>query len=350
MLRKLGGRLLAPARARELQRVLVRSMAADTSNQRRDTASQPPMSPRRTSAGWWAAAAVVGIAGASVAWCFSNPRKLASSAHLATTEPPRCTTASATNANAATVVSAPLGTPFGSRLNEALAVRAQDLPVVTAELTTAPQVPPPVNRSYPARVVATINTTVERRSISNQVKYDLWTFNGSVPGPFIRARVGDLLEVRYTNNDQNAVGHNIDFHAVSGSGGGSAVLNAEQGEVRVGYFRLLYPGLFIYHCAAAPVPAHIANGMYGLVLVEPLDGLPPVDREFYVLQSEFYTEPSSSSDAEPGLHELSYQRGLDENPNLVRLDHRRTAAALLSHTLTHTHIRLRWSSMAVRMP
>jgi copper-containing nitrite reductase len=121
--------------------------------------------------------------------------------------------------------------------------------------------------------------------------YTFWTFNGTTPGPFIRARVGDTLEVMFSNSDDRGMHHDIDFHAVTGPGGGSVVLNTTLGGFKMGRFRLLYPGLFIYHCAASPVADHIANGMYGLILVEPEAGLAKVDREFYVLQSEFYTKP-----------------------------------------------------------
>jgi len=107
-----------------------------------------------------------------------------------------------------------------------------------------------------------------------------------------------VLEVRFTNNDRDGIGHNVDFHAVCGPGGGAPVTYAEGGDTKVATFKTLHPGLFIYHCAAAPVPTHIANGMYGLVLVEPEGGLPPVDREFYVVQSEIYGEEAGEEAAE----------------------------------------------------
>jgi copper-containing nitrite reductase len=108
--------------------------------------------------------------------------------------------------------------------------------------------------------------------------------------------------------------HNVDFHAVTGPGGGATVTTVVQGEERVAWFKLLHPGLFVYHCAAPPVMDHIANGMYGLILVEPKEGLPKVDREFYVLQSEFYTK-----DAESGATKLefSHEHGLMEHPKFV---------------------------------
>ena len=150
--------------------------------------------------------------------------------------------------------------------------------------------------------------------LSAGVKYAFWQFNGHVPGPFIRARVGDTLEVHVTNSDDSGMPHNVDLHAVTGPGGGAKVTTVVQGEERIAWFKLLHPGLFIYHCAAPPVMDHIANGMYGLILVEPAKGLPRVDREFYVLQSEFYTkEAVEGSDT----LEFSHEQGLVEHPRFV---------------------------------
>jgi len=189
-----------------------------------------------------------------------------------------------------------------------------DLPVVKAVTTFAPNVPPPIERNYPVRLQVDMETTSKVMQISLSDKYPMWTFGDHVPGPFVRARVGDVMEIRYTNNDATGVGHNIDFHAVTGPGGGAPCLYAEQGETKTARFKLLQPGLFIYHCAAAPVPMHIANGMYGLVLVEPEQGLPKVDKEFYVLQSEFYAEESSDPN---GPLEPAYADGIMEHPKYV---------------------------------
>ena len=180
-------------------------------------------------------------------------------------------------------------------------------------MSHAPHVPPPVTRKTPARLIVDLQSTVKTGKLSLTEDYEFWTYNDAVPGPFIRCRVGDVLEVHHSNIDINGIGHNIDFHAVTGPGGGAPVLFAEQNETKVGWFRMLQPGLYVYHCAAAPVPVHVANGMYGLVLVEPSDGMPTVDKEFYVMQSEFYTEPSG----DPHRLDFSYQRGLDENPTHV---------------------------------
>ncbi|KND87654.1 Copper-containing nitrite reductase [Tolypocladium ophioglossoides CBS 100239] len=156
--------------------------------------------------------------------------------------------------------------------------------------------------------------------VTNQFKYEQWTFNGTVPGPFIRARRGDVVELTLTNRDATGNPHNVDSHAFTGPGGGAAVTTAEEGEARTARFRLLCPGLYVYHCAAAPVPVHIANGMYGLMYVQPADGdLPPVDREYYVMQSEVYHEPPEVlDDGRPSQTvEFSYPAGLREEPSAV---------------------------------
>ncbi|KAF5969236.1 multicopper oxidase [Fusarium bulbicola] len=156
--------------------------------------------------------------------------------------------------------------------------------------------------------------------LTSQYKYEQWTFNGTVPGPFIRAKVGDVVELSLTNKDPAGNPHNIDCHAFTGPGGGAAVTTAEEGETKVGRFKLLYPGLYVYHCAAAPVPVHIANGMYGLMYVQPEgNDLPPVDKEYYVMQSEFYHEPPEVDDdgRRSEIVEFSYPNGLREEPQVV---------------------------------
>jgi nitrite reductase (NO-forming) len=103
-------------------------------------------------------------------------------------------------------------------------------------------------------------------------------------------RVGDTVEVKLRNADDSAMMHNVDFHAVTGPGGGAGATMAGPGETKGFTFKALNPGLYVYHCATPVVAQHIANGMYGLILVEPEEGLPKVDREFYVMQGEIYTE------------------------------------------------------------
>ncbi|MBI3292716.1 MAG: nitrite reductase, copper-containing [Elusimicrobia bacterium] len=187
-------------------------------------------------------------------------------------------------------------------------------PKEEAILTYTPEVPPPIARKDPRIVVVHLDSTVQVMEIGPNAKYEFWTFNGRVPGPLIRARVGDTLEVHVTSHDPSGMPHNVDFHAVTGPGGGATVTTAVEGEEKVAYFKLLHPGLFVYHCAAPPVMDHIANGMYGLILVEPKGGLPKVDREFYVLQSEFYTkEPAEGEE----LLKFSHEEGTKEHPRYV---------------------------------
>ena len=190
----------------------------------------------------------------------------------------------------------------------------QSPPTEEAKLTFAPEVPPPLKRRHSAIVKVTLDAGMKQMAMDSQSSYTFWTFNSHVPGPFIRARVGDTLEVRHTSADDSGMPHNIDLHAVTGPGGGAPVTTTVQGEEKIAWFKLLHPGLFIYHCAAPPVMDHIANGMYGLILVEPEKGLPKVDREFYVLQSEFYTKEAAE---EAQRLEFSHEEGLKEHPRFV---------------------------------
>jgi FtsP/CotA-like multicopper oxidase with cupredoxin domain len=156
------------------------------------------------------------------------------------------------------------------------------LPVEEAILLKAPHVPPPVNRDYPVLLKVALETTTKVMQLTNRLKYEFWTFNDVVPGPLIRGRVGDVVELTLKNTDKTGNPHNIDCHGFEGPGGGAPITTAQQDETKVARFKLLYPGLYVYHCAAAPVPAHIMNGMYGLCLVEPeYNTLPPVDKEYY---------------------------------------------------------------------
>ncbi|KAH7136287.1 copper-containing nitrite reductase [Dactylonectria macrodidyma] len=195
-----------------------------------------------------------------------------------------------------------------------------NLPREKAILTTAPHVPPVITRDHAALVEVPLVTTTKLAQLTSKFKYEQWTFNGTVPGPFIRVREGDVVELTLTNKDTAGNPHNIDCHAFTGPGGGAAVTTAEENETKTARFKLLYPGLYVYHCAAAPVPVHIANGMYGLLYVQPKEGdLPPVDKEYYVMQSEWYHEPPEVD--EEGRRsetvEFSYPNGLREEPQVV---------------------------------
>lgn len=183
-----------------------------------------------------------------------------------------------------------------------------------AELTFAPNVPPPITRTHPTKVIVELETTEVVGKLADGVDYTFWTFGGRVPGKFIRVREGDFVEFHLNNHPQSKMPHNIDLHAVTGPGGGAASSFTAPGKSTVFSFTALNPGLYVYHCATAPVGMHIANGMYGLILVEPKEGLPPVDREYYVMQSEFYT---GGSYGEAGLQPFDMKKALLETPDYV---------------------------------
>jgi len=194
------------------------------------------------------------------------------------------------------------------------------LPKEEAILTSAPHVPPPITRDYPVLLQVPLTITTKLAQLTSQYKYEQWTFNDMVPAPFIRARVGDVVELTLTNRDPSGNPHNIDCHAFTGPGGGAALTTTEEDETKTARFKLLCPGLYLYHCAAAPVPVHIANGMYGLIYVQPAEGdLPPVDREYYVMQSEFYHEPPEvlEDGRRSSVVEFSYPNALREEPDVV---------------------------------
>ena len=183
-----------------------------------------------------------------------------------------------------------------------------------AVLTSAPNVPPPITRTHATRVIVNLEVIEKQMRLADSVEYSMWTFGGSVPGRFIRVREGDLVELHLTNAASSTMPHNIDLHAVTGPGGGAKASLTIPGGESVFTFTAMNPGLFVYHCATSPVPMHLANGMYGLILVEPKAGLPKVDREFYVMQSEFYT---TGKYGEHGLQTLDMQKGIDEKPTYV---------------------------------
>tara|TARA_R110002124_G_scaffold76438_2_gene204821 strand:+ start:521 stop:1705 length:1185 start_codon:yes stop_codon:yes gene_type:complete len=170
-------------------------------------------------------------------------------------------------------------------------------------------VPPPITRTEPATVRLEFETIEIEGHLDTNTRYRFWTFNGKIPGPFQRVRVGDTVEVYLKNNEESWFAHNIDLHAVTGPGGGAALGTPGPGEDYSFRFKALNPGLYVYHCAVAPVALHIANGMYGLILVEPEGGLRPVDREYYVMQGEIYTEERFGT---TGLLNESYEKLIDE--------------------------------------
>lgn len=167
-----------------------------------------------------------------------------------------------------------------------------------AEITSAPGVPAFISRTMPETVEVHFEAREHAGDLADGKRYKFWSFNGTVPGPMVRVRLGDTVEFHLSNHSSSKFPHNIDIHAVNGPGGGASVSLVAPGEERVFRFKTLHPGLYVYHCASPipSIPAHIANGMYGLLLVEPKHGFARVDHEFYVFQSEFYTQLSDEED------------------------------------------------------
>ncbi|MBI3982916.1 MAG: nitrite reductase, copper-containing [Gemmatimonadetes bacterium] len=212
-------------------------------------------------------------------------------------------------ATTAVVLALPLAT-WGWRASRGPAVLQQE----EAVLTDPPAVPPPITRTRAARVVVQLETREVLREIAPGVQYTFWTFGGSVPGKFIRIREGDEVEFHLNNHPESRFPHNIDLHAVTGPGGGATSSFTSPGHASVFSFKALNPGLYVYHCATAPVGMHVANGMYGLILVEPEAGLPKVDREYYVVQGEFYT---AGPYGQAGTQPFSMEKALREDADYV---------------------------------
>ena len=193
-------------------------------------------------------------------------------------------------------------------------VPVDQLPVIDAVVTHAPEVPPPVNRDHAALVKVKMETIEKTMKMADGVDYTYWTFNGDVPGQMIRVREGDTVEVEFSNNPNSTVPHNVDFHASTGTGGGAAATFTAPGRTSTFRWKALQAGLYIYHCAVAPVGMHIGDGMYGLVLVEPKEGLPKVDKEFYIVQGDFYTKGKYG---EPGLQPFDMDKAIREDADYV---------------------------------
>jgi nitrite reductase (NO-forming) len=185
---------------------------------------------------------------------------------------------------------------------------------VKAVLTSPPNVPPATGRKAPAKVIVDLEVREVEKEISEGVKYTFWTFGGTVPGSFIRVRQGDTVEFHLKNHPDSKMPHNIDLHGVTGPGGGAASSFTAPGHASQFTFKALNAGLYVYHCATAPVGMHVANGMYGLILIEPPEGLSPVDHEYYVMQGDFYT---TGKYREKGAQPFDMQKAIDEKPTYV---------------------------------
>lgn len=184
--------------------------------------------------------------------------------------------------------------------------------LVEADISREPtDLPPPIGKREPQTVrVDLFSVEVEGR-LAEGTTFGYWTFNGKVPGPFIRVKVGDTVDIHLKNSADSAMIHSVDFHAATGPGGGAAALQVDPGKEKSMTWKALVPGIYVYHCATPMVSEHIANGMYGLILVEPEKGLSQVDREFYVMQGEIYTDVPYG---QHGSAEFSVEKLLNERP------------------------------------
>jgi nitrite reductase (NO-forming) len=207
-------------------------------------------------------------------------------------------------------------------------------PVQVAEIGRSPfDVPPPITRTTPQDVDVFLETREVVASIDPAAgaTYTYWTFNGTVPGPMIRVMVNDTVHVHLSNPSTASMTHSIDLHAVMGPGGGATVTQVAPGETKSFSFKAMRVGLYVYHCASPPVDWHIANGMYGLILVEPEGGLPAVDKEYYVMQGEFYTNGTTG---EAGHHYFDSDNILKEEPTYVVLNGRKGSLMQADRMLT----------------
>ena len=191
---------------------------------------------------------------------------------------------------------------------------ATDVDRVAADPT---DLPPPIDRDHAETVAVTLRPEEVTAEIEPGVTFDFMTYNGQVPGPFIRVRQGDTVDLTFENPSENNLPHNVDFHACAGPGGGATATMTAPGETARLRFKATYPGAFIYHCAVPNLDMHISAGMFGIILVEPPEGLPAVDRECYFGQHEVYTK---SRAGEAGHHTFDVAAMRDEHPTYVLIN------------------------------
>lgn len=178
----------------------------------------------------------------------------------------------------------------------------------------ATNLPPPLKRDQPKTVEIKLNATEVVADIAPLIPFHYWTFNDTVPGPFLRVRVGDTIKLTLHNDKSSSHNHSIDLHAVTGPGGGAPLTEVEPGETKTMQFKASTAGLFVYHCASGNAPTHITMGMYGMILVEPEGGLPPVDKEFYLMQGELYTKGMLG---QRGFQHFDSKKMLNEQPEYI---------------------------------
>jgi nitrite reductase (NO-forming) len=188
------------------------------------------------------------------------------------------------------------------------------LPFVKRVAANPTAIPAPIHRSNSVHHYLTLTAREVLAEIEPGVRYWYMTFDGQVPGPMLRVRVGDTVDLTFRNPRENIMPHTVDFHAIYGPGGGMAALMSSPGQEKTLFFKAMYPGGFIYHCAVPDLDFHISNGMYGMIVVEPEDGLPRVAREFYLGQNEMYV---SKAEGPQNYHVVDFDALLQENATYV---------------------------------
>jgi len=208
-----------------------------------------------------------------------------------------------------------LGTLPQGAYGASAATAATQSPTSGADIVRDPaDLPAPLEVREPQTVRVDLEAVEVEGQLADGTTFTYWTFNGAVPGPFIRVRIGDTIEVHMKNNTTSTMNHSVDFHAVTGPGGGAVMTQTEPGKETMFTAKALNPGLFVYHCATPMVANHISNGMYGMILVEPEGGLPKVDREFYVMQGDIYT---TGAFGDKGRQTTDTTKLLNEDPEYI---------------------------------
>ena len=212
------------------------------------------------------------------------------------------------DANAKARPAAPAATGMGATTANPIAPAAKNAVVISQDPNAVPK---PLGARAPTLVKYAIETVELEGKLDDGATFTYWTFARKVPGPMLRVKKGDMVEIKLTNNPNSKAVHSIDLHAVTGGMGGGEHTQVAPGETKTITFKALNPGLYVYHCATPSVAHHISAGMYGLILVEPEKGLPKVDKEFYVMQGDLYTNHKFGT---KGHHEYSHDKAGDELP------------------------------------
>lgn len=184
--------------------------------------------------------------------------------------------------------------------------------------------PDPVDWTSPKHHEVTLETKEVTVEVEDGVTFDYMTFDGQIPGPMIRVRQGDTVAITVESDPDNNMPHNVDLHSVYGTGGGAVATTVAPGDSNSMKFKANYPGAFIYHCAVPNLDMHISAGMFGMILVEPKDGLPEVDKELYLGQHELYTDKEVGT---KGHHNFDMESMKNEQPTYVLLNGEKYAYA-----------------------